>query len=221
MNVAGDLLPPVVAGALWLAFLGLVARVAARAPWGLLRANGLEAVFAGAVAAVAVLWSMSVGARPGLELHMLGATALTLIFGWRMALLAATLALVAVTVLGVYDGAAFGLHGLLLAALPVGLSHALGREVYRRLPHHFVIYVFAVAFFGSMAVIAAVVAVSAAALYLLGAYPPSVLWDDYLVMLPLIMFPEGFVTGMILTMLVVYRPEWVRTFDDRDYLDER
>jgi uncharacterized membrane protein len=28
-------------------------------------------------------------------------------------------------------------------------------------------------------------------------------------------------TGMILTLLVVYRPEWVTTFDDRRYLTDR
>jgi uncharacterized membrane protein len=29
---------------------------------------------------------------------------------------------------------------------------------------------------------------------------------------------EAFATGMLITLMVVYRPAWVATFDDRRYL---
>ena len=34
------------------------------------------------------------------------------------------------------------------------------------------------------------------------------------------LFPEGFLNGMLMTILVVYRPEWVSSFDDREYLNK-
>jgi uncharacterized membrane protein len=33
------------------------------------------------------------------------------------------------------------------------------------------------------------------------------------------MLPEGFLNGAVLSMLTAWKPEWVRTFDDRDYID--
>ncbi|MCC5857707.1 MAG: energy-coupling factor ABC transporter permease [Ectothiorhodospiraceae bacterium] len=218
VNLDADLVPVAVAWPLLVLFVLGLAPVLRKAPWGLLRDNRLESVFIGAVGCVGLLWSMSVGVRPGLELHLLGATALTLIFGWRLAIAAGLAALAALSILGLYAWPAFAVNGLLLAVLPVLVSHWIGRRVYGLLPHHFFVYIFLTAFFGAMLAMGAVVLTSAALLFLLDAYPYAVLVQDYLVMLPLIMFPEGFITGMVMTMLVVFRPEWVRTFDDRDYI---
>lgn len=218
MNLDPSLLPNVIAWPLLALFTLVLLPVVLRAPWGLVRQNRLESVFISAVGCVGLLWSMSAGIRPGLELHLLGSTALTLIFGWRLAIAAGVAALAAVTALGLYAWPAFALNGLLLAVLPVVVSHWVGRQVYGLLPHNFFIYIFLAAFFGAMLAMGSVVLASAALLYGLGAYPYQVLAHDYLVMLPLIMFPEGFITGMVMTMLVVFRPDWVRTFDDRDYI---
>jgi len=67
-----------------------------------------------------------------------------------------------------------------------------------------------------MAVIAAVVAAGALLLWLLGAYTPARIVNDYLLFLPIAMLPEGFLNGAILSMLTAWKPEWVRSFDDRD-----
>lgn len=221
MNLAAELIPIWLTGVASVALLCALGFALRDQPWKPLLDNELGPVWIAAIAGVTGLWSMSVGVRPGLELHMLGTTLLTLVFGWRLAILGATLALLGVTTLGLYEWQAVGLNGLLLAVLPVTLAFWLGRTVYQWLPRHLFIYVFAVAFFGSMGVIAAVVLLSAALFLLLGAYTAPELLRDYVAMLPLIAFPEGFVTGMIMTLLVVYRPDWVRTFNDRDYIDPR
>ncbi|MCH2088763.1 MAG: hypothetical protein MK175_16395, partial [Pseudoalteromonas sp.] len=41
---------------------------------------------------LAVLWRIKAGILPGLELHILGVTAVTLILSWRLAIFASTLA---------------------------------------------------------------------------------------------------------------------------------
>ncbi|MEN9460235.1 MAG: hypothetical protein RIS84_255, partial [Pseudomonadota bacterium] len=32
------------------------------------------------------------------------------------------------------------------------------------------------------------------------------------------LFPEAFLNGMVMTILVVFRPEWVSSFSDKHYL---
>jgi len=41
---------------------------------------------------------------------------------------------------------------------------------------------------------------------------------EYFAVLPLMSFGEAFVNGMVMAMMVVYRPKWVMSFDDRLYL---
>ena len=53
---------------------------------------------------------------------------------------------------------------------------------------------------------------------MIDAYPGEQLVEESLQYLPLFMFPEAFVTGMLITIFVVYRPDWVATFDDERYL---
>jgi uncharacterized membrane protein len=50
------------------------------------------------------------------------------------------------------------------------------------------------------------------------AYPGSRLIDESLRLIPLFMFPEMFVTGMLTSIFVVYKPEWVITFHDERYI---
>jgi uncharacterized membrane protein len=47
---------------------------------------------------------------------------------------------------------------------------------------------------------------------------PSQLRDSYLSILPLMMFPEAFVNGLVVTGLVVFKPTWIPSFDDEVYL---
>jgi uncharacterized membrane protein len=42
---------------------------------------------------------------------------------------------------------------------------------------------------------------------------------SYLQVIPLLMFGEAFLNGMIMILLVAYKPRWVATFHDHWYLD--
>lgn len=218
MNPAPELLPTWLPWLCLAPALAVALRLLATAPWHLLRLNGLVPVFVAAIGVVTALWTMTAGVRPGLDLHLLGSMALMLIFGWRLAVLAGSVALLALVALGRLDPAAWGLGVLQLAVLPVAVAHWTAQLVRRWLPAHLFVYVLATAFFGAMLPLAAAILVTAAVLLGLGVYPLSVLTHDYLIMLPLVLFPEGFINGLVMTMLVVFKPEWVRSFDDRDYL---
>ena len=45
------------------------------------------------------------------------------------------------------------------------------------------------------------------------------IWQNYLVITPLVMFPEALLNGMAVTLMVVYKPEWLKTFSDPVYID--
>ncbi len=222
MTIPADALPAWLAGLAVLIFLSVVIWDALHAPWRVLHANRLHNLFSVAGLLLAGLWWFRAGAHAGLEFHLLGITAMVLIFGHRLAMVGGFLALALLTVIGSYDGAAFGVNGLLGVTVPVILAEHLHRLIYRWLPKHFFVYVLVSAHFSSMLVIATVVVSGGVLLLLtLGAHPWDRVSGEYLIVLPLVMLPEGFMNGAIMTLLTVLRPEWVRSFDDRDYLKDK
>ncbi|PWG62806.1 energy-coupling factor ABC transporter permease [Spiribacter halobius] len=220
LNLPAEALP------LWLllaaaaAWCGLLLRALVAAPWRLLQANGLVSVYAAAIALSALLWSMQVGVREGLTLHLLGTATLVLMFGPALALVAGGAVLVLLAGAGIQAPLAFGVHGLLLVALPVTVASRLHGLLRRRLPAHPFIYFLGSGFLGGMLALGSVVLASALLILALGLQPPATVRADYLALMPLLLFPEGFINGAVITALAVFRPEWVRSFDDRAYLDD-
>jgi hypothetical protein len=50
--------------------------------------------------------------------------------------------------------------------------------------------------------------------------PAPLVFGEYVPYLLYLAFGEATLTGMALTLMVVYRPQWVATFDDARYLDD-
>jgi uncharacterized membrane protein len=50
------------------------------------------------------------------------------------------------------------------------------------------------------------------------AYPLHRIASEYLPFLPLYLFPEGFLNGMLATVFIGLRPQWLKTFDEQSYL---
>lgn len=171
------------------------------------------------IVAVIVIWMLKAGLAPGLGIHLVGAALLTLMFGWEFAIMGMTIVVIAHAVNDGSNLNAFPLDVLLLGALPSFASYAIFRIVDTRLPNNFFIYIFLVAFFGAAISAALTVLATTGAQVASGAYTFDYIWHNYTRYALLIMFPEGFVTGMLMSLFVAYRPEWVRTFDDSRYLD--
>ena len=51
--------------------------------------------------------------------------------------------------------------------------------------------------------------------------PAELVFGEYLPTVLQLAFGEATLTGMLLTLAVAYRPQWVTTFDDARYLDRR
>ncbi|MDT8409791.1 MAG: energy-coupling factor ABC transporter permease [Wenzhouxiangellaceae bacterium] len=219
MNIPAEFIPAWLAWAALLLFTAFFAWNATGAPWKLLHRNLMLPAYFGAVVLMTGLWWMKAESQTGLGLHFLGITSMVLIFGWRLALVGTAAALLSLTAAGHYDWIALGVNGMISVAMPVLLAARLHAFVRQAFPKHYFVYVIVSAHFASMALIAAVVATSAMLLWLVGAYPLDRIANDYLVFLPIAMLPEGFLNGAVLSMLTAWKPEWVRSFDDRDYID--
>ena len=189
-----------------------------RAPWWHLRDASAANILFGATVIVALIWTMKAGFISALNLHLLGATLLTLMFGWAFAIQS----LLVILAINVFNGhgnwAAFPFNAIVLVLVPVLVSHGLFTLVDRKLPNHFFIYIFVCAFFGAALAMASAITTATLMHWLSGAHSLAYLRYNFYAYALLIMFPEAFLTGMFMTLFVLYRPHWVSTFDDARYL---
>ena len=184
----------------------------------LLKNKPSQHVYFGAMVALLLLWKIKAGISPGLGFHHLGATIFTLMFGWPLAVLGLSTILLASALLQHSDLLSLGINGLLSIAVPVFVSYGILRLSQKKLPANFFIYIFVVAYFGAGIAVAANRLSAIALLSLVHAYPDSQLVSESLVYIPLFMIPEAFITGMLISAFVIYKPHWVMTFDDKHYI---
>jgi uncharacterized membrane protein len=218
MNINDNLLPGdllLFANFVWLLVLLQALRAA---PWRLFLASSkLQHVFLGASVVLFLMWIFEVGVRPALGFHFLCVTVYTLMFGWSLGVIGASLAAVAVTLLS-GDWSALALNALLLGVLPVSTSYGIYTLVYRYLPHHLFIYIFLCAFFNAMLAAGAAVLALVILLVVTDTYTFARISHEYLPFLPLYLFPEGLLNGMMTTALIGLKPDWLKTYDDETYL---
>lgn len=219
MNYPADMLPQ---SALWIAAViyALVLFVAIRTTdWRYYLEHPQQAhVLLGSSVALILMWQITTTHLPGLEYHYLGATLMTLMFGWQRALIIISLVLLGLIYNGSSDWQTYPLNVLVMGLTPILISHGIYRLAEHKLPHHVFIYIFVNGFFGAALAMACAASLAAALLLIVGAYSVDRLAYDYFPFLPLMMFPEAFITGMFTSILVAMRPEWITTFDDEKYI---
>ncbi len=155
MNLPNGLLPAGWTLPAWLPFAAFAFLAARRAPWRLLADSTRLNAFLALIVTLILLWHLQAGVKPGLALHLLGATVFTLCFGWALAFLGLCLVLAAVTLNGAAGWQAFAVNALLLAGVGVTVSQAAHWLVDRLLPSHLFVFIFCKGFFTSaLAVIA-------------------------------------------------------------------
>ena len=142
-------------------------------------------------------------------------------FGFWRATFAGVLILLAKAVFGRGSWGALGVDALLTAALPAAVSWGVFRLLDRYLPDHFFIYVLGNGFFGAVLSVVAIGLATTALMALGGAYPLDYLLSQYTPYAMLISWGEAFSTGMVVTVMAVYRPAWLETFDDVKYLQNK
>ena len=188
------------------------------APWQRFKSPEMLHVFMGSCVALLFMWHITTTQFPGLNYHYIGATLLTLMFGWQLALLAFSVIFLGMMFNGSSDWQSLPMNILVMGLVPILVSQLIYRLVDSKLPNHFFIYVFLNAFFGSGIALVAMLSMASGILMLGDVYSFSQLASDYYPFIPLMVFPEGFITGMLITIMVAMTPNWVCTFDDLRYL---
>ena len=194
--------------------------IAVSVSWsGLLANKRQQHLLFGFTALLFFMWIFRAGIFEGLNVHFLWLTALTLTLGFRWAVLAGLIALVGVTFSGNESWHMLGVNGLIGVLMPVSVSYLIFMLAFHKIPRNLFIYVFACAFFPGAMVIALKMAMMGGYYLWEGFYDWPTVRDNYLLIIQLLLFPEGLLNGMTMTLLTVYKPNLVYTFHDKFYID--
>jgi uncharacterized membrane protein len=112
---------------------------------------------------------------------------------------------------------AYALNVLVTAVFPCIAADALLRIVERFLPPNFFCYIFCAAFFGAGIAVVSTGLLASLLLWVAGIYSAEMLMAEYLPFYALLGFAEAWLNGGAITLMVVYYPSWVGSFDDRRY----
>lgn len=191
------------------------------APWQRFGTSEPVHVWYGAIFCLIVLWSIRATVGEGFTFHLLGVAALTLVVGAPLALVGTAIAVAVQVTLRDGPWASAALAWLTMAATPVAVTWAVWRLAERALPPNFFVYVFVVSFFGAALSLLVAGTTAAIALSAGAGRPAELVFGEYAPYLLYLAFGDATLTGMVLTLAVVYRPQWVATFDDARYLQGR
>lgn len=176
-----------------------------------------HSLFAGILLLV-LAWQIRAGLSPGLTIHILGMTAMTLMLGWAFAILAGVAALIFMVVMGRESLDMLGVNGLVTVAIPCLVSYGIVRWEKARGFRNFFAYLFVCGFFGAAIAVLVAGLSMVALLWMSGVYSWELLVHEYVRYLPLILLPEAFVNGTIVSGLMVFHPQRLLTLDESRYL---
>ncbi|RZI82516.1 MAG: hypothetical protein EOP15_19875 [Pseudomonas sp.] len=202
----------------WLAYLPLLLWAISRSSWiELCSDRRRQHLLFGAIFALFALWLVRRDFDTGVSYHFIGMTAVTLLLDWPLAIIAGFIAQLGLLSLGRQDWAALGINGLLIIGLPVLVTETCAILVERAQPRNLFIYIFS-GFFA--AALSALLCLTAALglLWVDGLFAMPEWLTDFVGYLWLMMFPEAFINGMVISALVVFCPEWLETFNRARYL---
>lgn len=199
-------------------YLLLLAYSICAANWQRLRDHEQLHVFLGSCVVLMLLWSVQAPVIAGLSFHLLGVTTVTLLFGWSLGILCSSIALVGVTINAGNGWAGLFVNGITLSVMPVTLTWLSLLLARAWLPTNFFVYVL---FNGFLTAGLAALACGYLAAWLLvisGAFTLLQLKQSLLPFFPLMFLPEAVINGWLVTILVLYKPHWVGSFQDELYL---
>jgi len=204
-----------------IAALSILAVALRRAPWSRFAASEPTHVYLGSLLFLVVLWSIR-ATLPGVPaLHLLGIGALCLCAGPALALVGG--AIVVLVTSGLHDAplSHAGLTFVAQVAVPVAVQYGVLSASRRVLPHNPFTYFFVVAFAGGAASFFAAAMVGRVVALVEAGVGGAITGGEFAILSLLLAFGEATLTGMLVTLAVVYRPAWVATFDDAHYFAKR
>ncbi len=180
----------------------------------LLRLPLVQHLFGAAICCLMVLWQLKTDLQSTPPIHFLGVTILVIVLGLRLSMLVVPFALLLPVPLLAYLKSQSITIGLVELMQWFGLIFAITQSYlgvlacHKWLPRHLFVVIFVSGFFNSMLSALSYMAVLWLGFSLFELQTP--LNKDYLLIMPLLALPEGLLNGMVLTLLLVYRPDWLK-----------
>lgn len=169
------------------------------------------------ICVLALIWQTDATVLEHFSVHFLALTSLLLIFGLRLSCLLFVL-VVALQWLMRVAPVELWAWTLISGWLVLATNYLIYLLCYHYLQRHLFVYLFVVTFLNS--------ALGMVIYMLLQVWRPDQhytteqLYQGYLIFIPLAALPEALLNGMAMTLLVIYKPEWVRTFSQKIYLSK-
>ncbi|WP_136255106.1 energy-coupling factor ABC transporter permease [Onishia niordana] len=192
-------------------------------PWrSLLADSGQQHRLMAAAVAIVLLWQLRAQAVDWLSLHLVFTALLTLVFRAPPALAVNLVVNVAMVAIGKVAWPLLGVNVLISGVIPAWVTGWVWRCVDRSLPDSLPVFLFVCGFFG-VALATLVAGLATVGIVFLGNSDPQAwfLVREYALFLPLLMPAEAFISGMLLSLLLVYHPHWVATFNAHRYIDTK
>ena len=204
----------------WVLFLLVMVWALKTAPWHKIDCDkGAQHVLLGASVIIFLVWQFGASLDNGITFHFLLMALSTLIFGPQFAILGMLLALVGVTFQADLGWLGFGLNAVLMGVIPIAVTWFMYRLGAKFLEANFFVYIFYNGFLSAAVGVVVSLSLAAVVLSVNEVYSYQVLEQSFIVYIPLMATPEGFVNGMVLAALIVLKPHWVATFHDSTYIN--
>ena len=190
--------------------------------WGrwrqLLQDSSRQHLFFGSIVLLYALWHLRVEMLPGFYWHLSGMVIITLMFGWSRALVIGSLALLCIVLTGLNDWAGLLPSLVLCVLLPASLTQVVLGISRAYAPKHFFVYVLVDAFLAGAVIFLLMAGLISGGLLLMGSYSWAELKHNFFSLAPMMMFPEAMFNGWITALLVAFKPDWISSFNDEEYL---
>lgn len=167
------------------------------------------------VCVLALLWQTDATVLDALSIHFLALTSLVLLFGLRLSCLLFVLVIALQWLMTTHSFDQL-LWTLVCGWLVLALNYAVYLLCFHYLQRQLFVYLFVGVFLNSA--LGLVVFMLLQAWLQADHYSSHQLYEGYLIFIPLAALPEALLNGMAMTLLVIYKPEWVYTFYQRIYL---
>ena len=197
----------------WVA-LAVVALALSLRPWRTVGSAGPPWPWLAWWAVMPLLWGADRYAQMPIVQPLSGACLLMLMAGWPLAMLALVPVAAVTAFMGDLD-VALALQRLVwLGMVPATLAMLLGAALRRWLPNHVFVYILGRGFFATALATTAAGGVA----WLRDGGPAGTTADDLLIGRWLAAWGDAFLSGMLVAIMVAFRPEWLATYSDRLYL---
>ncbi|MCK9236534.1 MAG: energy-coupling factor ABC transporter permease [Thiopseudomonas sp.] len=202
----------------WLLYAPLLLIAIWKTPWvELFSDSRRQHLLFGTVLVLCALWLLRRDFPSGISVHFIGMTAVTLLLGWPLAILAGLFAQLVLVAFGKPELIAVGVNGLLLVIVPVAITELAARWVERFRPENLFVYIFCSCFFPAALTAAVCAALGFLVLLSNGLFDFPPWLEDFYALVIMVIFPEAFINGTAISALVVYQPEWLETFNRSRY----